>query len=50
MSHTTELNAYQNKQMGDGYNLVSCQFPRLLLVEDPRVLVVERNAVVFVVV
>jgi hypothetical protein len=36
--------------MWDGYNLVSCQLPRLLLVEKPRVPVVERNAVVFIVV
>jgi hypothetical protein len=36
--------------MRDGYNLVSCQLPRLLLVEEPRVSVVERNAVLFIVV
>jgi hypothetical protein len=36
--------------MRDGYNLVSCQLPRLLLVEEPRVPVVKRNAVVFIVV
>jgi hypothetical protein len=50
MSQTTYQNAYQNEQMRDGYNLVSCQLPRLLLVEEPRVPVVERNAVVFIVV
>jgi hypothetical protein len=36
--------------MRDGNNLVSCQIPRLFLVEEPRVPVVKRNAVLFFVV